>query len=48
MNALIELLPSGANCFVVRFTALSEDMCYYVMPITRLMNGDLEIFGRKL
>jgi hypothetical protein len=48
MNAVVQFLPSGTICFVVHFTALSVDMCYYVMSLAGLMNGELEIFGRKL
>jgi hypothetical protein len=48
MNAVVQFLPSGTIYFVVHFTALSVDMCYYVMLMAGLMNGELEIFGRKL
>jgi hypothetical protein len=48
MNAPVQFLPSGTIYIVVRFTALSVDMCYYVMLRAGLMNGDVEIFGMKL
>ena len=48
MNAVVQFLPSGTACFVVHFKALSVDMCYYVTSMAGLMNGDLEIFVRKL
>ena len=48
MNAVVQFLPSGTVCFVVHFTALSIDMCYYVMSMAGLMHNDLEIFGMKL
>ena len=48
MNALVQFLPSGTIYFAVHFTALSLDMCYYVMSMAGLMNDDLEIFGMKL
>jgi hypothetical protein len=48
MKAMVQFLSSVTICFVVHFTALSVDMCYYVMSLAGLMNGELEIFGRKL
>jgi acyl-[acyl carrier protein]--UDP-N-acetylglucosamine O-acyltransferase len=48
MNAVVQFLPSGTVCFVVHFTALSVDMCCYVMAMAGLMCGELEIFGMKL
>jgi hypothetical protein len=47
MSAVVQfLLPSGTACFVVHFTALSVDMCCYVMSMAGLMSGELEIFGK--
>jgi len=48
MNALVQFLASGTISFVVHFTTLSVDMCYYLMSMAGLMNDDLEIFGMKL
>ena len=48
MNAVVQFLPSDTICFVVHFTELSVDMCYYVMYMAWLMKDDLEIFWRML
>ena len=48
MSSLVQFLPSGTICFVVHCTALSVGMCYYVMWMAGLMNGELEMYGVKL
>lgn len=48
MNVVLHFLAFGNICFVVHFTTLSVDMCFYVMTMAGLMNSELEIFVRKL
>jgi len=48
VEGVVQFLPSGGICFVVHCTALSVDMCYCVMLMAGLVNGDLETFGMKL